>query len=129
MSHASVNAPDGWRREKKSFDFSLEATDPDSIGILQFTDLDASGTASLAEQVKFIAKTYTPPLKVMKPVEIDGVDFYHLAGRSSRYTYAEAFGTIYHGGQVALSMNFPTDLKPAERQEVVDSVLASFHWK
>ncbi len=66
----------------------------------------------------------------MDTVTIDGVECYHVTGSISRLDQFDDFGAIHDGGQVNLHFIFATrDYSPAERQEIIDSVLATWTWK
>lgn len=130
MPRASLHAPDTWRLRKKLVTFSVSAGDPQSVSLVQLGDLDATNDASLAVQAHNATRGYagTPP-KVLAPVTIDGVPCYHVAGQTTKLSYVEAFGAIHNDGMVSVQMTFSSEIKPAERQQLIDSMLASWKWK
>jgi hypothetical protein len=59
---------------------------------------------------------------------------YHLAGAESSAGYAEEFGAVWKDVLVIINFEFDTkkaakQLSPAERQEVIESIEASWEWK
>lgn len=64
--------------------------------------------------------------------ELAGVPAYHIKdtakNRDSPWWF-DYYGAVYDDQVVGVSINLETDLPEAEREEIRDSVLASFRWK
>ena len=64
---------------------------------------------------------------MLDPIEVDGAEAYQVAGKVNRSTYVIAIGTIHDDKLVELHVE--SDVRsPEEVQEIVDSVLAAWHW-
>ena len=50
---------------------------------------------------------------------------YHYAGQVNDNEYVEEYGAIYDGSQISLNFLLSPTMPEAERQELVDSVLAT----
>ena len=50
---------------------------------------------------------------------------YHYAGQVSDSEYVEEYGAIYDGSQISINFLLSATSSDAERQELVDSVMAT----
>jgi hypothetical protein len=123
-----MNAPEGWKRQRQIATFLDAVSDPDTDSTVSLGDLSAVGDPTLDQLAEFATKS-RPNVRFLGPVEIAGVDWYHVTGREGRYARFEQFGTIHEGSQATITFSLDDDLPRAEQQEVVDSVLASVEWK
>jgi hypothetical protein len=128
--HAEINVPAGWSKPKSTYGIVTSSRSKEGSSV-SLSELQSGGTAkSLKWQANFAIQGYgTPPPKVQPTVEINGVECYHLAGKTSSATYVEEFGVIYRGYIVVVDFQFDPRLPRAERQGTIDSVLASMVWK
>lgn len=132
LPHASVHAPDGWKKLDDLVSTQRDAGDDDSFSSVTLGEVDAfGGQTDPDELAKSAIRTspYPTDPKVLDTVEVDGVEMYHLAGKVDKHAYLEAYGAVVDDTIVSLSFTFATWIEPAERQETVDSVLASYRWK
>ncbi|WP_341923713.1 hypothetical protein [Nocardioides psychrotolerans] len=128
QTNLSVRAPEGWTLTREGDPFSGQASEGlSSIFVTEIEDL-GDGVLSIQQQAEIAQNggAYLTRPKILDPVEIDGREWYHLAGPTDRIRHLDAFGTSEDGLSYAvdISLNLAT-FTPAQRQELVDSVLAS----
>ena len=85
-------------------------------------------TSTLAQTIALrndLQLFYLRDPKVLAPVVIDGLKMFHLSGKVSDVLYAEAYGSDLGDHVIDLSFLFGPGTTPAERREVVGSVLAT----
>lgn len=131
MPDVSVRAPAGWKLQKQVVDFSIDAKAPGSITGVQLSDQSALGEASLQKLARVTVQSYgeSGSVRAVDTVTIDGVESYHVTGNTSRFDQVDDYGAIRDGAQVNLHFLFEKkDFTPAERQDIIDSVLASWSW-
>lgn len=63
--------------------------------------------------------------KRLDDLEVDGVQVYHLVGSEEKGVDLERFGTIVNDQRVALVFTFANDESRAEKDEIIQSMLAS----
>lgn len=131
---ASVRAPEGWKILPKIVPGQVDVGNAkdysfSTIGLSQIVSYDRSLTADQLADQWFDASFYPLDPKKQPLTEIDGVEFFHLAGKVQKRLYLEEFGTQADGKLVTLGFSFSPEVTPEERQEVIDSVLATFQWK
>lgn len=132
MKLSSVRIPDGWRVMDSLVSTQQDGADNDTASTVSLGEIDAfGGTPSADELARNVLETNPFPMdpEVQPTVEIDGVEFYHLAGKVQKLDYLEDFGAVVDDRIVNLTFHFSPEISPAERQEIVDSVLATFAWK
>ena len=124
----SVRAPRGWTLTKEGDPFSAQATDGlSSIFVTEIEDF-GDGLLDIGEQARIALDSgpYLQEPTVLEPVEIDGREWYHISGPTDRVRHIDAYGTSEAG--VSYSVDISLDratFTPAQRRELVDSVLAS----
>lgn len=128
QTNLTVRAPEGWMLTREGDPFSGQATEGlSSIFVTEIEDF-GDGLLSTRQQAKIAQDSgaYLIRPKILAPVRIDGREWYHVAGPTDRVRHVDAFGTSEDGlsYSVDISLNRAT-LTPAQRQELVDSVLAS----
>ena len=69
--------------------------------------------------------TYSRNPVTRGPVVVDGVRMYHASGMINPFVWGEAFGTGFTDFDVDITFTFSKRVPKAEREEVVDSVMAS----
>jgi hypothetical protein len=128
---SSVNAPEDWKVLDQLVEFQKDAGDDDTSSSITLSEIEAfSGYVSPEQLVKSWFKTSPYPLKpkVQPNVEIDDVEFYHLAGDVMKLNYLEEFGAVVQDKIVTVVFQFSPEVSPTERQEVVDSVMETFEF-
>lgn len=133
MPRASVRVPEGWEIQDQLVSAQAEAFDDDTASLITVAETeDFSGGQLTTEQMVDIwyqTSPYDLRPKEQPATELDGVEVYHLAGKTDRLSYLEEFGADRGGRVVALIFELSTELSPQEREEIVDSVVATFRWK
>jgi hypothetical protein len=132
LAHASVRIPDGWSKLDNSLYDQRDAGDDDSSSLISLGEIDAFGGQTDPDELgRSVIRTnpYPRDPQLLPVVVVDGVEMYHLAGKIHKNAYLEDFGAVVDDTIVSLSFTFSLEISPAERQQVVDSVLASYRWK
>lgn len=103
-----------------------------SYSVITLTQIDSFNTSATADELGDQWLEVSPYPKVPKKlptIELDGKDVYHIAGQVQPHLYLEAFGSQQNGKLVEISFSFSPVATPEERQEIIDSTLATFRWK
>lgn len=134
LPHSRVRIPADWKRMSRLVRTQQDAEDPGSASLLSLAEIDAFGSANSAEElVKSVLRvtkgTYPLTPRRLPNVVVDGVEMYHLSGKIQPLRWLEEYGAIVSDRIVTLGFEFSPDVSPAERQHVVDSVLATFEWR
>lgn len=127
LDRLSMRAPEGWDVTKEGDPYSAQVGQAgSSIYIQEFPDF-GGGVLSLDQIARTRVRNgpYLREPKILAPVSIVGLDWYHLAGRTNEVTYTEDFGTVVDGLALLVAMSFDSDLPAAERRVIVEQVLAS----
>ncbi|GAB6986767.1 hypothetical protein [Nocardioides pyridinolyticus] len=128
LDRIRMNAPEGWKKNDPLSTFLLQAYDPDSYSHVSLSDLpgqDEPSLEGLAQYTLDIRKRS----KQLDPVEIAGVEWYHVAGPNDPYTRFEQFGTSHNDSLAVIEFLLDRDTPAQEQQQIIDSVLASVEWK
>ena len=131
LAHSTVNAPDGWKRSDDIVRTMVGAEDPESVTSVALGEIDAFGQTPDADalaDIAIAAGEYPTEPKKLPATELDGVEVYHLAGKVQPLNYLEEFGAVVGDRIVTLTFEFSPAYSPEQRQEVVDSVTATFRW-
>jgi hypothetical protein len=129
---ASVRAPEGWLKKHGALSFSIFAADPKSGSSVGIEDLHTGETTTTLDQMAqtvIDGTSYGHKPKRLPNTTLDGIEVYHLAGRIDDLQYLVEYGAIYHNSAVYFSFVLTKTIPNDERQEIVDSVLATFRWK
>lgn len=124
----AMRAPEGWKLDQAPADFLIQAYDPDNSSSIILSDLSSVGQPSLQEQVR-AALLSTPQLEELDPVEIAGVEWYHLSGRENEFRSLDSYGTVHDGSMAVIDFKFDDEVPAAEQEEITASVLATVEWK
>ena len=130
---ATINLPEGWKDNGNDLPNTYSGSDKKGgahTRLITVVDLASINSGySIAKQARH-ALTLFPGAKltVQPPVELDGEPAYHVAGTERLRGQYDEVGLDSHGRELSIGfgLNGYTD---AERQEIIDSVIASFHWK
>ncbi len=133
QGHLSVRVPEGWTKSPEPVlgEDSEQAADKvlgSTLFIGELPDLAPGAEVDLDEQARSAIRTgyYLRDPKIVEPVELDGVMWYHTSGPIDRATYEDAFGTITDGVQLSLSLRTGLGLMSrAEREDLLASILAT----
>lgn len=128
LDRVTMRVPEGWRKVRKMADFLTGAEDPESFSSVSLGDLSAVGEPSLEEMAEFAATTESRT-KILDPVEIAGVEWYHVVGREDELVGFEEFGTVHNGSQATISFSLDDKVPAEEQQALIASVLATVEWK
>ena len=134
LPHSRVRIPADWKRMSRLVRTQQDAKDPDSASLLSLAEINAFGSTNSADElVKSVLRvtrgTYPLTPKRLPNVVVDGVEMYHLSGKIQPLRWLEEYGAIFSDRIVTLGFEFSPDVSPAERQQVVASVLATFEWR
>lgn len=124
----AFRVPRGYRVDG-DVSFSVNADDPETLSSIHLGALSGAPDQSLDDLVRRSRQIvlWSGRPRRLPDVVIDGVAFYHLVGRQDPVAGVEEFGTVHDGSDVRLS--FALRLPPAQRRDVIDSVLATFTWR
>lgn len=131
MEVAEVNAPTGWEHEDQLV--LLEDGARKSGQRMSLTETPAFG--STLEQIAKIQRQGFDDkmLKRLDDTEIDGVPVFHLLDPgphgSYEFTTEESFTAVYRDKVITVLFQLDRDVPKAERQRIVDEVLATVVWK
>jgi hypothetical protein len=128
MPNGAMNAPEGWKRDKSIVDFQVSAHSPDYISSLSYGALEYAGpTLPIDLQAKAVRRSFDG-YERLPDQEIDGVTFLHYAGSKGKYATEDAFTIRDSGYETSIYLSLNKDMKPAEREETLAAVLASFQF-
>lgn len=131
LDSISATAPKGWERGSIATDFQTSANEPpaegfDSVALFQVPDPSqgSGGVDRLAED-SLKSGSYLQEPEILEPTEVDGVEVFHIAGRINSASFLEEFGTSVDGQAVRIELLMSDTQSKAERQAMVDSVMAT----
>lgn len=132
LAHSTVKAPAGWKHAADIVRTMVGADDPESVTSMALGEVNAFGQTPDADQlgdIAIAAGEYPTEPKKLPNSELDGVEVYHIAGKVQPLNYLEEFGAVVGDRIVTLTFEFSPAYSPQERQELVDSVTATFAWR
>lgn len=129
LDRVRMRAPDGWKKNDPLSTFLRQAYDPETPSTVALSDLSAVSDTPLQRQAEIAADRGRSRTEIVDPVEIAGVEWYHVTGRDDRFTTFDKFGTIHNGSEAVIEFGFDDEIPEAEQQEIIDSVLATVEWK
>jgi hypothetical protein len=133
IPRATVRVPKGWyltpRIVPEQADAGNDSYSFSSISLAQIDSFDPSLNADELADNWLDSNSYPQDPQELPLTELDGVEVYHLAGMVQKHLYLEEFGAQTAGKVVSLAFMFSPVASPEERQEIIDSVLATFQWK
>ena len=128
LPNVSVRAPKGFRADPPDLTYLRFAFERDGIQSIALANTPALvQDVPLRDQAEISIRNsaYSEQPKIQKPVEIGGVTMYHYGGRVNENEYVEEYGAIYDGSQVSVNFLLAATASAAERQQLVDSVMAT----
>lgn len=130
LGSLTVSYPEGFEpRESEAMGAELvTATGPDGerVGLSAYEDFSHE---SLAKAVDLAITTglWTSEPERLDDLDVDGVPMYHLSGPDGAGATLEQFGAEFGGYDMTLTVS--TEGSAAERQALIDSILATASWK
>lgn len=133
QGHLSVRAPEGWSKaaEPGMGGFSELVVDDvlqSKLFVAELPDLSGGAPVSLDEQARAAIRSgaFVQDPEIVDPVELGGVEWYHLSGPIDSAQYQDSFGTVAEGFQFTLTLTTGIGiLTEAEREELLASILAT----
>lgn len=129
---ASLSAPDGWKLDRRNSETNVKAAAPaprhSFMGIYDYGPVPG---LTLRELALVASRNFTVPrtqAELTFDGELGGERAYVLTGSYAGDEVVE-FGAVHDS--VAVDVSFTLlrrDYTPAERQQLIDSVLATFEW-
>ncbi len=130
----SARAPEGWKKNDPLSKYLRQVDDPATTSSVALGSLLAFRDAPLSEQARTAFKGWrnTDRAEVLEPVEIAGVQWWHIGAREKgQFTASrvDAYGTIHDGRLISLTFYVDEEIPAEERAEIIESVQASLEWK
>lgn len=133
LPQATARVPKGWYLTPRIVPEQADAgNDKYSFSSISLAQIDSFNTSTSADELAdqwLEVNMYPKDPKKLPPTELDGKEVYHLAGQVQPHLYLEEFGTQQNGKLVSIAFLFSPVATPEERQEIIDSTLATFRWK
>jgi hypothetical protein len=128
----TMYGPEGWTRTSDLFDkLGKSVRDPKGSGLVGLYSVPAfSPDATIDDLVDAVRRTnnYVGRLQVHDPVDVNGEECFHVSGRYQNGGVEDQFGVNYGDYQVTFTFLFDGDVPDADRQAVIEPVLAGVQW-
>lgn len=127
---ATFEAPSGFVvAEGSGKSDAVLATGPGG-NLVSVVELDFAGDPpSLERQAEITLIGLGDKFEAQDPVEVDGVEMYHLSGKESKGRFADVYGAVVDGTAVRLTLRLASDEYDAdERAAVNQQLLDSWTW-
>ena len=128
LSNVALRAPKGFAADPpdgSNLRFAFERDGVQSISLANTQSFNEALSLREQARISITSGVYQRQPSIMKPVEFDGVRMYHYGGRISDIEYVEEYGTVYDGSQISVNFRLAATASKAERQQLVESVMAS----
>ena len=84
---------------------------------------------SLERQAEITLMGLGKKFEVQEPVEVDGVEMYHLSGKEAKGRFADVYGAVVDGTAIRLTVRLSGEEYDAEQRTAVNQqVLDSWSW-
>ena len=134
---AKLRTPKGWVMVTDYLGLVMTRRDKDLRASVALSPAFVSGTPTLDQLARQMKRreNYVPKgSKRLEDVVVGGTLYaYHFRNTSDRQEITDSYGIVNHGGEWTITFDFPrqviNDAEPMdaqERQELIDSVLATF---
>ena len=127
---ATFSAPEGFvvADTSKKTDAVL-ATGPGG-DLVSLVELDfPADPPSLERQAEITLMGLGKKFEVQEPVEVDGVEMYHLSGKEAKGRFADVYGAVVDGTAIRLTVRLSGEEYDAEQRTAVNQqVLDSWSW-
>jgi hypothetical protein len=128
-AHASYRVPRGYEvGDEQAGTIPADDSGP-SRSAITLAEVPAFGNTDLGMTARVLARNVAQdrPPKVLADSTLDGVPAFHLEGQLDETFWFAAYGAVRD--DTVVYVRFDLDGSPAKSQEVVESVLATWHWK
>lgn len=129
VDSATFQAPSGFELGEETGQGAVIATGP-SGGLLSLVEVDFPGEApDIKRQAEIALDGLGDKFTAEEPIEVDGVEMWHLSGKESKGTFADVYGAIVDGTAVRLTVRLGNDEYDAEQRAAANQqVLDSWSW-
>jgi len=127
---ATFEAPSGFVvAEGSGKSDAVLATGPGG-NLVSVVELDFAGDPpSLERQAEITLMGLGDKFEAQDPVEVDGVEMYHLSGKESKGRFADVYGAVVDGTAVRLTLRLASDEYDADQRAAVNQqLLDSWTW-
>lgn len=127
---ATFQAPSGFELgEPSKKSPAVIATGP-SGALVSLVEIEFPGEApDIERQGEIALEGLGEKFTAEEPVEVDGVEMWHVSGKESKGNYADVYGAVVDGTSVRLTIRLSdAEYDDAERDAVNQQVLASWSW-
>jgi hypothetical protein len=128
-AHASYHVPRGYKVAKEvAGTIPANESGPGSSAIT-LAEVPAFGSTDLGQVAEVVARNVAQDRrpKRLRNTTLDGVPVFRVEGRLDETIWFAAYGAIRD--DTVVYVRFDLDTPPAESQQVVESVLDTWHWK
>lgn len=132
MPHSMVRVPVDWHADPRIVPTQRDAGDDDTSSTISLGEINAFGATLSPDQLArnwFRSTIYPLKPRKLPTVEVDGVEMYHLSGKIQPLTWLEEYGAVVDDRIVTLTFQFSPEVRPAQRDRIAESVLATFRWR
>lgn len=126
---ATFEAPSGFEVGEETGQGAIIASSPDG-DLLSVVEVDFPGEAPDTDaQAEIALDGLGRKFEVQEPVEVDGVEMWHISGKESQGTFADVYGAVVEGTAVRLTLRLGSDEYDAEQRAAANQqVLDSWTW-
>lgn len=127
---ASFEAPSGFVLAEPSKKSKAILATGSSGNLVSVVELDFPGQApTLERQAEIAMMGLGEKFSVEEPVEVDGVEMWHLSGKEGKGRFADVYGAVVDGTAVRLTLRLANAEYDAEQRAAVNQqVLDSWSW-
>ena len=128
-AHASYRVPRGYKvDEELAGTIPANESGPGSSAIT-LAEVSAFGSTDLGQVAEVVARNVAQDRrpKRLRNTTLDGVPVFRVEGRLDETIWFAAYGAIRD--DTVVYVRFDMDTPPAKSQQVVESVLDTWHWK
>lgn len=126
---ATFEAPGGFDLGEATGEGATIATGP-SGALVSLVEVDFPGEAPETErQAEIALDGLGGKFEMEEPVEVDGIEMWHLSGKESKGGFVDVYGAVVDGTAVRLTLRLGNEeYDVEERAAVNEQVLASWTW-
>lgn len=126
---ATFEAPSGFELGEETDNGATIATGP-SGALVSLVEVEFPGEApDIERQAEIALDGLGDKFELQEPVEVDGIEMWHLSGKESKGGFADVYGAVKDGTAVRLTLRLGNDEYDAEERAAVNQqVLESWTW-